>query len=592
MRTVRSARPTDIAPGPKTPQYSWVTGFRALAALITALAVSSVGIVGPGCKGKPEVGLEIGVPNQVVPNVFWFEVSAYRDARCEAVAPMLMNGVPEGAATRIAFRRDEPKSPRFGDLATGKYAFAAVARAEDCAVLATGCVEAEMGSSDTVSINMAAADPPSGACGLGASCQAARCVPANDNADPSVGAHCSLELLGAGPLANPVGGGGTLVSAPAIATTPSGFVIVYREIDPNGASARVTVLPVDPAGGALDPTRPLLKGRCANSDETDGIGLMTNGSDGQIILARSACGGRPGLEMLSFTSKPEVAINPKFLSSDSPTAQKVVLSGGHVAATRAGGAGVVVFTEDGASRIATVEPGTGVASPSGSYGGTTGVTGAWVATSDKVLAVLAAGPNAPVVKPLDGGAEAGGGGTGEEGPTLSLIMAPATTAANDFSIADAKPAPPITFPGLWGAVAALGSRVLVVSDGGGPGRSISYRAFDLGKAAPAETNGFSVEGAGAPTTADVTMLGDKAYFAVLKPGAVSLHVYANASTTPTPLREVLFFKEPRISGVTTVRDGRVAIAATATRVAVAWTTAKVLTNNDSTGGYAVFACTP
>lgn len=570
-----------------------MSGFRALAALITAFAVSSIGVAGPGCKGKPEVGFEITVPSSVVPNVAWFEIGAYRDARCEAVGPMLTNGVPEGAAKRVAFRRDDAQSPRIGDLATGKYAFAAVAKGDDCSVLAMGCVEAQMGDADSVSINMIANDPASGACGLGAACQAARCVPANDNADPSVGAQCSLELLGAGPLANPVGGGGTLVSAPAIAATPSGFVIVYREIDPNGASARVTVLPVDPAGGALDPTRPLLKGRCANSDETDGVGLVTNGSDGQIILARSACGSRPGLEMLSFASKPEVTIDPNFRSSDSPTAQKLALSGGHVAATRAGGS-VVVFTEDGASRIATVQPGTGVASPSGSYGGTTGVTGAWVAASDKVLAVLSAGPFvAPA--PVDAGAEAGAGGgtgTGDEGPTLSLVLAPATTSANDFSVADNKPSAPITFPGAWGALAALGSRVIVVSDGGGPGRSISYRAFDLGRTIPAETNGFSVEGAGIPTTGDVTMLGDKAYFAVLKPGGVSLHVYANASTTPTPLREVLFTKEPRISGISTVRDGRVAIAATTTRVAVAWTTAKVLTNNDSTGGYAVFACTP
>jgi hypothetical protein len=572
-----------------------VSGLRALAALITAVAVGSSALVaGPGCKGKPDVGLDITVPTDVVPNTVWFEVGAFRDARCEAVAPMLMNGVPEGAATRLAFRRDDAQSPRVGDLATGKYAFAAVARGEDCAVLATGCAEAEMGDTDKVAIDMVATDAPSGACGLGASCQAARCVPANDNADPSVGAQCSLELLGAGPLANPVGGGGTLVSAPAIATTPSGFVIVYREIDPNGASARVTVLPVDPAGGALEPTRPLLKGRCASSDETDGVGLMTNGSDGQIVIARSACGGRPGLEMLSFTSKPEVTIDPNFRSSDSPTAQKLTLSGGHVAATRSGG-NVVVFTEDGASRIATVQPGTGVVSPSGSYAGATGITGAWVAASDKVLAVLAAGP-AVAPAPVDAGTEAGAGGGGpvdEPGPTLSLIMAPATTAANDFSLADSKPSAPITFPGVWGAVAALGSRVVVVSDGGGPGRSISYRAFDLGKTTPAETNGFSVEGAGVPTTADVTMLGDKAYFAVLKPGGVSLHVYANASTTPTPLRESIFAKEPRISGISTVRDsGRVAVAATPTRVAVAWTTAKVLTTNDSTGGYAVFACTP
>jgi len=159
--------------------------------------VSSVGVIGPGCKGKPDVGVEITIPNDVVQSTVWFEVGAFRDARCEAVAPMLMNGVPEGAATRLAFRRDEPQSPRIGDLATGKYAFAAVAKGEDCSVLATGCVEAEMGDTDTVAINMATNDPPSGACGLGASCQAARCVPANDNADPSVGAQCSLELLGA-----------------------------------------------------------------------------------------------------------------------------------------------------------------------------------------------------------------------------------------------------------------------------------------------------------------------------------------------------------------------------------------------------------
>ena len=149
------------------------------------------------------------------------------------------------------------------------------------------------------------------------------------------------------------------------------------------------------------------------------------------------------------------------------------------------------------------------------------------------------------------------------------------------------------FPGVWGAVAALGTRVIVMSDGGGPGRSVTYRAFDLDKTAPAETNGFSIEGAGTPTTGDVTMLGDKVYFAALKPGSVSLHVYANASTTPTPLREVALREgAPHSHRSPPCATGRVAVAATASRVAVAWTTAKVLTNNDSTGGYAVFACTP
>jgi len=572
----------------RIPLVARFSGLARLAALVVV-------VVGPACKGKPDVGLNITVPNAIVPNTVWFEIGAYRDASCAALAPMLLDGVPEGASTRVAFRRDAPASPRIGDLDTGNYAFGAVARGDDCSVLATGCIEAEMGKTDTVSIDMNAVDMPTGACGLGASCQAGRCVPANDNADPSVGAQCSLELLGAGPLANPVGGGGTLVSAPAIAATPSGFVIVYREIDPNGASARVTVLPIDPAGGALGATRPLLKGRCANSDETDGVGLVMNGGDGQIVLARSACGAKPGLELLSFSSKPDVTIDPNFRSSDSATATKLELSGGHVAASRSGGS-VVVFTEDGASRIATIVPGTGVASPSGSFGASAGVTGAWAAASDKVLAVLAAVPSSGAPVDPDGGAEAGAGGGGEgdptDGPSLSLIMAPPTTAADSFSVVNDTPQSPILFPGVWGAVAALGTRVLVMSDGGGPGRSVTYRTFDLGKTSPSETNGFSIEGAGSPTTGDVTMLGDKAFFAALKPGSVSLHVYANASTTPTLLRESIFVKEPRIPSVNTVRDGRVAVAATSSRVAVAWTTAKVLTNNDASGAYAVFACTP
>ena len=109
---------------------------------------------------------------------------------------------------------------------------------------------------------------------------------------------------------------------------------------------------------------------------------------------------------------------------------------------------------------------------------------------------------------------------------------------------------------------------------------------------PADSNGFSVEGVNKATAGDVAIVKDRAYFAVLKQGAVALFVYANATTTATPLRQVSFAREPRISAITNVRDGRVAVAATETRVAVVWTTAKFLQNNDTTGGYAVFACTP
>lgn len=553
----------------------------ALLALVASVAVAAA------CKTKSDIAFDLRVPADVAAAPVWLEIGAYEGASCAALAPMLLDGVPDSASARAAFRGDAAQTPTFGGLDTGTYAFAAVARGEDCGVLATGCAEVDVDDTRNVSIALTANAAPSGACTAGAVCRAARCVPATDNTNSSVGAQCSLQLLGAGPLTNPVGGGGTTVSAPAIAATPSGFVVAYRELDPNGVAARVTILPLDSSGGALDPARPLLKGRCADADETDGIGLVMNGAAGQIVLARSACGQRPGLELLSFASKPLVEIDPSFRSSDSPTAQKLTLSGGHVAARTASRA-VVVFREDGATRISTIVSGTGVAAPTGTFGGAANMTGAWVATSDQVLAILSAGPGST-------SADAGVG-AGASAPQLALLMVPVATSADQFDLVTRKPRAPLTFPGTWGAVAALGSRVVVVSDGASPTRSLAYRTFDLDRpgGGPGEEGGFPVSGGTGPVaTADLALLDDKAYFAVLKPGGISLHVFAGATTTPRALGEVIFGRQPRIPSVATVRDtGRIAVAATATRVAVAWTTAKSLTNSDPTGGYAVFACTP
>lgn len=570
------------------------TVFRALV-LAFALVVPA-----GACRGKPEIGFEIALPASLTDTTAWFEVGAFRDAKCSALRPLLAGGIPDGATTRVAFKRDEKTGPRVGDIPRAPYAFAAVARGDDCAVLATGCVEADVGETDSVLVPMNAVETPTGACGVGASCQAARCVPANDNADPSVGAGCSLELLGSGPLANPVGGGGTLVSAPAVAATPNGFVAVYREVDPNGAGARLTILPLDSGGGAPDPIRPGLPGRCANSDENDGVGVAVNGEDGMIALARAPCGAKPALELLNFKTTP--AVGP-FLVSTSPNDTRVLLSPARPVATRASG-NVVVYTEGGIARIANMDATKGIVGVSradaptlGTFGGSvSGLTDAWVAASESVLALLAAGKGAVAQPPPPGDAGADGSGTGGidaggDDTTLRLLVVPAATALTELDASTNRPRAPIVFPGSIGSIAARGSRVIVVSDGGGPGRSATFRAFDLNKDAPAVTNGFSVEGQGKVTSVDVAMHADRAYFAAMKPGAIALHVYGNASTTPTPLRDVSFAREPRISGVNTVRDGRVAVAATDTRVAVVWTTAKVLDNNDHTGGYAIFACT-
>jgi hypothetical protein len=158
------------------------------------------------------------------------------------------------------------------------------------------------------------------------------------------------------------------------------------------------------------------------------------------------------------------------------------------------------------------------------------------------------------------------------------------------------PTKPLTFPGKFGALAATGGRVIVVTGTEGLGRSVTYHAFDMGKDQEADSSGFTVDqptstSKSKVTAADVTILGNRAYMVGLQEGQIGLQVYDNATTQLTPLRSVMFSRQTRISGISTVRDGSVAVAASDTRVAVVWTTAKVLGQNDAAGGYAVFACT-
>ena len=540
--------------------------------------------VGGACRGTPNVGLSLTLAKSVATQATWYEVGAYRNGSCGPITKLLGNGVPDGWTARLAFQPDDASPPSFGQIPNDSYAFAAVARNAKCGVVAQGCKVLDVGDTSQVIIPLDATDTATGECASGTTCQAGSCIPANDNRDPSVGADCSLELLGAGPLATPLTSSGTLVSAPAIGLTSTGFVIAYREVDSNGSSARVTVLPIDSAGGALTPVRPSLPEPCAASDETDGVGMIVMSDQPLLALAKAPCGDSPQLQLLDFRSSP-----PKFIVSTKDGAPRVTL-GASRAATTLPDKSVVVFTSGGVGNIALMSPDTGIVAPNGTFGGDN-VTTSWVTGNDKVLALLAVGGGDPGATPGDAGVDSGlaNDPTATPTTTLRLLILPSNTAI-DAITSPSTPRAPVTFPGVWGSIAASGSRVIVLSDGTG-GRSATYRAFDQGNDTPQDINGFSVEGDNDVTTGDVAIANNRAYFATLKQGGISLNVYANATTTLTPLRTSLFSRETRISATNRVRDGRVAVAASDSRVAVVWTTAQKLVANDVTGGYAVFACT-
>ncbi|MBX3233273.1 MAG: hypothetical protein KIT84_20990 [Labilithrix sp.] len=558
----------------------------------SARALGLMLVMGLACSRSP-LGLEVNVPANVA--IKWIEIGAFKDGSCPTLQPMLEGGLPEGYTARLAYQKNDPAAPGFGRVPNAKYAFAGVARDESCAVVAAGCSEVDVGDADNIAIMLGPVGTPKAACPKGSVCEAARCLPANDSADPSVGAGCSLELLGAGPLANSSGQDGTVVSPPAIAASPGGFLLVYREIDPGIGTARLVLQPLDPSGGALKAERPNLPGRCAASAdvERDGIGIALNESGaGTVVLSKASCTAdppNPSLQMLALAvdDKGKMTL-PQFIDSPSPNGTDVRLGPARPSTARASN-NVIVFTEGGAGKIATVKREEGIVQPRGTFGGNN-ITDAWVSATDKVLALLSVGPGDPGSPPPgDAGADAGEGPIGSQSDTtVRLLMLKGDTDVQTVATSTTRP---VTFPGTFGSLATTGERVLVVTDGAGPGRSVTYRAFDLGKEEEADTNGYSIEGAAKVTAADVAIVGNRAYVAALQQGQVALHVFDNATTALTPLRNVLFSRQTRISGINNVRDGSVAVAASPTRVAVVWTTAKELGSNDPAGGYAVFACT-
>ncbi len=542
------------------------------------------------CCGTPNVGLSLTLAQSVAAKAAWYEVGAYRDASCGPITNLLGNGVPEGWTARLAFEPGDANPPSFGEIPNASYAFAAVARNAKCGIIAQGCKVLDVGNTSQVIIPLDANDTATGECPNGTTCQAGSCIPANDNRDPSIGADCSLELLGAGPLATPLTSSGTVVSAPAIGLTSTGFVIAYREVDANGSSARVTVLPLDSSGGALTPIQPGLPQPCAASAETDGVGMIVLADQPLLALAKAPCGDSPQLQLLDFRRSP-----PKFIVSTQDNARRVTLGASRSATALPGNASpnIVVYTSGGVGNIALMSPDTGIVAVNGKVGtfGGVSVTDSWVAGNEKVLALLAVGGGDPNATVNDAGVDSGLANDPSNTPTstLRLLILPSNTAVDSIT-SPSTPRAPVTFSGIWGSIAASGSRVVVLSDGTG-GRSATYRAFDQGNDTPQDINGFSVEGDSKVTTGDVAIANNRAYFATLQAGGISLNVYANATTTLTPLRTSLFSRETRISAINLVRDGRVSVAASDSRVAVVWTTGQKLIANDVTGGYAVFACT-
>ncbi|MEO7110742.1 MAG: hypothetical protein ABI183_09915 [Polyangiaceae bacterium] len=539
------------------------------------------------CNKKPSVSFSLNVPGDIAGRAAWYEIGAFSGSVCPP-SSQFAGGIPiAGSAAHIAFAASDTNPPGLGDLPRGSYAFAAAAKADDCGVIGVGCAVVDVGSSSDVTITLHVNDPPTAACSSGAVCQNAECVPASDNNDPSVGASCSLDLLGAGPFADPLAISGTLASAPAIVATDTGFLIAYREYDPTAGDARLTLLPVDSSGGAGVADVETLPNRCADQDESDAVGMAFSGEDGLVAIARTPCMNSSGFDLYDINGIPGVNSYGQETSGTLATSV-LALSNAHAVAPAKSGF-YVVFTKDGQALVDTTN-GVQFAGTAETFGGAPPQTGAWVASSDQLVAFLAGAIGAPTIvdsgSPNESGDDSGITPPDDDGGPIPVLRLNVAAAGTDPSALGA----PVEFPGAWGSLAAQGTRVIVASSGDTSSEPVMWRAFDLGAPAPNAQDGFNVQGLGAVSYTDVAFHLDNMFFAVETPGSISLVSYNHATTTPVYSKEVVLGQNPRIPALSGVRDGRLAVVASDTRVAVAWVTGRELAPDDAVGGYAIFAC--
>ncbi|WP_394837849.1 hypothetical protein LVJ94_13135 [Pendulispora rubella] len=526
------------------------------------------------CNRKPELSFTLHVPDGVRDQATWYEVGVFADAACPSGA-QLSAGIPTtGTRARVAFRSGTKTPPAIGDLPRGTYAFAAVAKKDDCTVLATGCSSLDVGDANEVSITLKAKETPSGACGEGTVCTNAQCTPSTDNDQPSVGAGCSLELVGAGPLGNPLGSAGTIMSYPAIVPTEKGFLVAYREYDAIQGRSRLTFAPIDSGGGLGTLVTQDLPDRCNTAEEADAVGLAYEKDRGLAVVARALCNDKAGFDLLAVdaagTITKQGAETGAFVAS-----ARLSLSSAHAVAKAPSGKDFFVAgLKDGQALLSTTNDVQFAQSTPVSVGGAAPHSDAWVATSNAATAVLSAAQSAGAA---DAGADAG------KESVLRLQMVAGASVGNLPQ--------PLEIPGTWGSMALQGTRLVVASNGNTAGRSVVFHVFDLGKNVPTVEDGFNTEALGKVSFADVAYNKAHAFFAVEQPGAITIVAYDQMATdTPTFLREEQLALNPRVPALAQVRDGRLAIAATDTRVAVVWATARTLTEHDPTGGYAVLAC--
>ena len=132
----------------------------------------------------------------------------------------------------------------------------------------------------------------------------------------------------------------------------------------------------------------------------------------------------------------------------------------------------------------------------------------------------------------------------------------------------------------------------MITDGGAKtATDLITRAYDFGaKGAPLDLGFGLSNGAGPVLSLDAVGANDRLFVVAARAKTIVIEVLDRAtSSSPLFLREVVLPDDLRIPQAYV--DGSVSVAASKTRVAVAWSNRRsLLPYGEPVGGYAVFAC--
>lgn len=290
-----------------------------------------------GC-GQTDVVVALHDQDAVRANAAWAELVVYPGG-CRPAS----DTPPADAAFRAVVPADA-EFPPVGELPKKTYGFAAILRNADCRILADGCQEANLERVGKINIFVVASnDSPAGCIGQ---CDAGTCR--GDPKPPGTGgsggaggasnAAC-LTLKGEFPL--PVANApSSILTAPTILTTSTGFAVVYRDRAGTGGKDNVVVVPVGLDGaiaGTVQPAElPVCPGGAGRNDV--GLGVALDTGAGLLLGDRPACtGDSEKRDLLAFLSLDPAGGLASLGQTRDDGARNAVTSGPSIVALKNGG---------------------------------------------------------------------------------------------------------------------------------------------------------------------------------------------------------------------------------------------------------------